>query len=199
MLVGHAAAQSPVPTVARALKAESYVLMVEPRAMRSAHSRSFAEAKRTVFTPVREVGGKVVYSAYDEKSFDKLGISWESFATRARAAADRRLATLQPELIKDAAGRVRYAVYRGAEPIYANLLLAPSLARVFVNVFGEEVWLAAPDRHALYVFPADPQVVDEFAGDLEERFENNGFAASEEVFSLNQAGELKAVAIFTRN
>lgn len=194
---GESMAQSSAPKVARAQKLENYVLVVEPRAMRSEHSRELGGARRTVFTPAREMGGSEVYAPYGKEEFEKLGISWESFVERARRAADRRLATLQPELIKDKDGRVIYAVYRGEEPIYASLMVAPSLARVFAKVFGEEVWVAAPDRHALYVFPAKMESVFEFAADLEVRFESTGFAASEEVFSVNQSGELKAVANFT--
>lgn len=165
--------------------------------MRSEYSRELGEARRTVFTPAREVEGSEALEVYNKVAFEKLGISWESFVERARKAADRKVATLKPELIKDNEGKVLYAVYRGPEPIYASLLVAPSLAKVFANVFGEEVWLAAPDRNALYVFPARMEAVFEFAADLELRFESTGFAASEELFSLNQVGELKAVGTFT--
>lgn len=192
-----AVAQSPAPTVTRAFKLESYLLQVEPKAMRTAISKPYGNSQRTVFTPAREVGGNDWLTTYSEAEFEKLGISWESFMERARIAADRRLATLKPELVKDRDGRVLYAVYRGERPSYSSLLLAPSLAKVFEKIFGPEVWLAAPDRHSLYVFPANPEVVNNFAADLEERFQTNAFAASEEVFSLNTAGELRAVAVFT--
>lgn len=190
-------AQSTAPTVARALKPETYLLQIEPKAMRTANSRPYGNAQRTVFTPAREIGGEDWLETYNQADFEKLGISWESFVERARKAADRRLAALKPELVKDREGRVLYAVYRGAAPVYSSLLVAPSLAKVFEKIFGGEVWLATPDRNSLYVFPANAEVVNDFASDLEERFQTNAFAASEEVFSLNTAGELRAVAVFT--
>ncbi|TLD72035.1 hypothetical protein FEM03_04740 [Phragmitibacter flavus] len=196
-LVTSADAQSPSPTVARALKPETYLLQIEPKAMRTANSRPYGSAQKTVFTPAKEVGGDDWLDPYNKEDFEKLGISWESFVERARKAADRRLASLKPELVKDREGRVLYAVYRGAEPVYSSLLVAPSLAKVFEKIFGGEVWLATPDRNSLYVFPANAEVVNDFAGDLEERFQTNAFAASEEIFSLNTAGELRAVAVFT--
>jgi hypothetical protein len=68
---------------------------------------------------------------------------------------------------------------------------------VFQNVFGKEVWVAAPDRNALYVFPPNPAIVDDFSGDLQQRFESDAFAASEEVFVIPaNRSELKAVATF---
>jgi hypothetical protein len=178
-------------------QAEPFLLLPEPREMRVAHSIILGGAKHTVFTPMHRTAGKTALEAYSKAEFAKLGISADSFAERARAAADRILASLQPELIKDDAGRVRYAVYRGDEPIYACLMVAPSLGKVFQNVFGKEVWVAAPDRNALYVFPPNAAVVDDFSGDLEQRFEAEAFAASEEVFVVPaDRGELKAVATF---
>lgn len=179
-------------------KAEPYLLLPEPKEMRVAHSITLGGAKRTAFTPARRLAGTGSIETYSKADFAKLGISPDSFAEKARAAADRLLATLQPELIKDDAGRVRYAVYRGEAPIYACLLAAPSLAKVFENVFGKEVWVAAPDRNALYVFPPNAAIVDDFAADLQDRFESNAFSASEEVFVVQGAtGEMRAVGTFS--
>jgi hypothetical protein len=180
-----------------ALKAEPFLLLPEPREMRVAHSVVLGGARHTVFTPVRQVAGKPGLVPYSKDEFAKLGIGADTFAERSREAADRILATLKPEFIKDDAGRVRYAVYRGDSPIFACLLVAPSLGKVFQNVFGKECWVAAPDRNALYVFPPNPTIVDDFAGDLQERFEAEAFAASEEVFIIKgETGEIRAVGTF---
>lgn len=188
-----APARPAVPT-----KAEPYLLLPEPKEMRVGHSVTLGGAKFTVFNPVHRLAGKPGLEPYSKAEFAKLGISPETFADRARLAADRLLAGLQPELIKDDSGRVRYAVYRGDDQVYACLLAAPSLAKVFQNIFGSEVWVASPDRHALYVFPPNPVVVDDFAGDLQDRFETDAFAASEEVFIIRgDTGEMRAVGTFT--
>lgn len=192
-----AAAPAAAPAPAAPLKAETFLLLPEPREMRVGHSVVLGGAKQTVFTPVHRPAGKRELERYSKAEFAKLGIGPESFADKARAAADRLLASLQPELIKDDAGRVRYAVYRGDDSIFACLLVAPSLAKVFENVFGKEVWVAVPDRHALYVFPPNSAIVDDFAGDLQERFETDAFAASEEVFIVKgDTGEMRAVGTF---
>lgn len=180
-----------------AVKAEPFLLLPEPREMRVAHSVALGGAKHTVFTPVRRIAGKPGLVPYGKEEFAKLGISADTFAEKAREAADRILAGLQPEFIKDDAGRVRYAVYRGDDPVIACLLVAPSLAKVFQKIFGKEIWVAAPDRHALYVFPPNPAIVDDFAGDLQARFESEAFAASEEVFIIRgETGEMRAVGTF---
>lgn len=176
-------------------RAEPYVLLPEPRVMGSSISKPFAKSLHTVFTPARKsADGKVQVFTRDE--FAKLGLSWESFLERAQAAADRRLAELQPELKKDESGKVLYAVYRSEEPSMACLLVAPSLSIIFKNIFGEEVWLMAPDRNSLFVFPGRNDAVEEFAEDLLDRFEDNPFAASNEIFAVKSGAAPRVVGSF---
>src|SRR5256885_2224331 len=87
-----------------------------------------------------------------------------------RCGWDRTLGSLQPEPKKDESGRVLYAVYRSDQPLMACLLVAPGLAEVFKKLLAEEVWLVAPDRNSLFVFPGRNDAVEEFADDLKERF-----------------------------
>ncbi len=190
-------AADPAPAVTKAPpKAETYLLLPEPRVMGSSISKPFADSKNTVFTPARlSADGKLRVSTREE--FVKLGLSWESFLERAQAVADRRLAELQPELKKDATGKVLYAVYRSEEPTMACLLIAPSLGIIFKNVFGDEIWLVAPDRNSLFVFPAREEAVEEFADDLRGRFEDNAFAASDEIFVLKKGASPKVIGNFS--
>lgn len=178
-------------------KLETLLLMPEPKAMRSAYSIVPAGAKQTVLTPYRESsvspGG---IEPYSQASFAKLGLSVETFAERAKTAADKRLMLLKPELIKGVDGKIAYAVYRGESSLYATLLVAPSLPKIFEELFGKEIWVAMPDRHALYVFPAREEAFHEFAEDLAERYTTDAFAVSCEVFAIKAGSEPKVVATF---
>ncbi|HEY2574490.1 MAG TPA: hypothetical protein VGH65_10480 [Verrucomicrobiaceae bacterium] len=176
-----------------AVKAETYLLLPEPRAMGTAVSRPFADSRETVFTPTRQDADGKLHSI-SRGEFAKLGLGWDSYLERAQAVAERRLSTLQPELIKGENGKVAYAVYRGEDPSIACLLVAPSLAIIFKNIFGAEVWLVAPDRHSLFVFPARKEALEEFVDDLRERFEDNPFAASDEVFAVKKGAAPRVVA-----
>lgn len=185
------AAQTP------AKKLEAYVLMPEPSALRSVNSRAPAGAHKTVFSPAcetRETQGVKVYSA-DE--FSKLGVGIDTFTERAKAAAEARLTTLQAEFIKDASGKTRYAVYRGDSPLIASLIVAPSLAKIYSKLFGGDVWAVLPDRHSLYLFPANPEMLAEFADDLENRYKNDPYAASCEVFLVKPGEAPRVIAAFT--
>ncbi len=178
-------------------KLETLLLMPEPKAMRSAYSIVPAGAKQTVLTPYRESAvSPSGIEPYSLASFAKLGLSVETFAERAKTAADKRLTQMQPELKKGEDGRIAYAVYRGESSLFPSLLIAPSLPKIFEELFGKEIWVAMPDRHALYVFPARPDILQEFTADLAERYAEDAFAASCEVFSLKVGEEPKVVASF---
>jgi hypothetical protein len=178
-------------------KLETLLLMPEPKAMRTAFSITPAGAKQTVLTPYRESAvSPSGVEPYGQESFAKLGLSAETFAQRAKAAADKRLIQLKPELIKGADGKIAYAVYRGESSLFATLLVAPSLPKIFEELFGKEIWVAMPDRHAFYVFPAKAELLEEFTEDLAERYATDAFAASCEVFSLKAGEEPKVVASF---
>ncbi len=183
-------------TVAK--KLEAFLLLPEPKAMRTKQSMTIGNALHTVLTPARQIATSPGIELYSSAEFAKLGISIDSFLKKAREAADKKLSSIQPEFMKDEAGRIRYAVYRGEEPLYACLLIAPSLSKIFESIFGKEIWLVAPDRNSLYIFPANAPVLDDFTADLQERFETTPYSASEEVFSLKlDTGELKAIGNFT--
>jgi len=178
-------------------KLESLLLMPEPKAMHTTYSIIPQGAKQTVLTPMRESAtAPAGVENHTQETFAKLGISAETFAQRAKTAADKRLLQMQPELKKGDDGRIAYAVYRGDDPLFASLLVAPSLPKIFEELFGKEIWVAAPDRHAIYIFPARTDILQEFTADLAERYATDPFAASCEVFSIKVGEEPKVVASF---
>ncbi|SKA97334.1 hypothetical protein SAMN02745166_02597 [Prosthecobacter debontii] len=175
---------------------ESLLLLPEPKIMRNSLSFFPEGAELTVLTPAKELKETPWVMPYRPDEFKQLGLSVETFAERAKKAADKRLATLKPELIKNAEGQVAYAVYRSDQPLMASLLVAPSLPAIFEKLFGDEIWVALPDRHSLFVFPARPEAIEEFAADLEQRYLSDTRAASPEIFAIKKGGVPKVVASF---
>ncbi len=175
---------------------ETCLLVPEPRALRTERSVVIEGAVRTALSPAREIKERPGLEVYDRENFQRLGLSVESFEERARKTADKLLKSFQPEVIKNAKGEVVYAVYRNERPVMACLLVAPSLPQVFESLFGEEIWVAAPDRHSLYVFPAKAEAMQEYIDDLAERYRTEAFAASVEVFSIKAGEAPKVVGAF---
>jgi hypothetical protein len=175
---------------------ETLLMLPEPRALRTELSVVLAEAQKTVFSPAREVDRIPGIEVYPKEDFQRYGLSPETFAERSKKTADRLLGELEADLIKDATGKVLYAVYRGDRPIMACLLMAPSLPQKFQDLFGSEIWVATPDRHSLYIFPAKPEALQEFVPDLAARFEEDAHAASSEIFALKAGQPPQVVASF---
>jgi len=179
-----------------AKRLETLLMLPEPRVLRTERSITPEGAELTVLSPAREVADSPGIEVYAKEDFERLGLSPETFAERSKKIADRLLASLKPDLIKDAAGKVQYAVYRGDRPIMSSLLMAPSLPQVFEELFGKEIWVACPDRHSLFVFPAKPEAIEEFVADLADRFESDAHASSPEIFALKAGVPMRVVASF---
>ena len=178
-------------------KLEAYLLLPEPSALRSEISQPLGGGRKTVVTPAKETSEAPGLKHYTKEEFNRLGISLETFAERARAAADARLKTIMPEFIKDEKGKTRYAVFRSESSLIASLISAPSLASLFTKTFAGDVWAVLPDRHSLYIFPADPELLAEFTDDLAQRYRSDPYAASCEVFLIKPGEAPKAVATFS--
>jgi hypothetical protein len=178
------------------VRLEPFLMLPEPRAMRTERSLVPDGARATVLTPAREISSIPGIEVYSKEEFAKLGLSPETFAERAQKTADRLLASLKPDLIKNSEGQVIYAVFRGERPVMASLLMAPSLASLFENLFGAEIWVALPDRHSLYVFPPKAEALEEFTADLAERFQEDAHAASAEIFALKKGAAPRVVGSF---
>lgn len=169
-----------------------------PKLIGTSNAKAMGGSVTTVFCPAREISRAPYVEVYTDAEFSKLGISADAFEEKARQAAERLLTVYRPELIKDATGKVAYGVYRGEKEIFPCLMMAPSLGKVFENVFGKEVIVAMPDRNALYIFPPNPAVVEDFAADMESRYELSLNAASDEVFVIKgETGEIRALGSFS--
>jgi hypothetical protein len=151
---------------------------------------------KTVLTPARELADLPGIETYSKEAFKKLGLSVETFAARSRAAADKLLVVFKPELARDEDGTVLYALFRSDRPIVASLLMAPSLPRMFEETFGKEIWVVMPNRYSMFVFPAKPEVLKNFSEELGERYRNDAYAASGEIFALKAGEEPRVVGSY---
>jgi len=194
VLLGAMASQAQVQPAKK--KLEPYLLMPEPSALRTDLSIIPSGSHKTVLSPAHEIEGGQGVKVYTKEEFAKLGIGVDAFAAKAKAAADTRLKEMEPDFIKDEQGKTRYAVYRGDSSLLATLLVAPSLGKGFNKLFDSDIWAVTPDRHSLYLFPAKPEMLAEFADDLADRYKSDPYATSCEVFLIKSGEAPKVVATF---
>ena len=175
---------------------ETLLLLPEPKALRNELSVMPKGAVKTVLSPARELADLPGIQTYSREEFKRLGLSVETFNARAKKAADRLLTGFKPELVRDDEGRAIYALFRSERPVVASLLAAPSLPKLFEGTFGGEIWVAMPNRYSLFVFPAKPEALQGFTEELAERYRNDAYAASGEIFLLKAGEEPRVVGSF---
>lgn len=169
-----------------AVAAEEFCLLLEPKDG-PAVSKLLKGAKMTALVPGREtrVGGVRYYTAAE---FEALGFGWEGFTRRAEATASRMLATLKPEVTKDAKGFVTSAVVRGKSHLTAGVVLSPKFYEMFRATMGDDLVLLIPDRFTVYVYPRPMGGYKTMGPKILEDYAEATYPVSYEVLLLNRDG-----------
>lgn len=163
-------------------KLRPYWVMVEPDFLRPEMGMTVEGGKHTFFVPGREIAGYPGIEAYRRVDFDKLRISWDAFYAKASLEAARWLLTLEPEYIKDHAGRAKYAVIRSEKPLVSGLVTASNFVSKFRKLLGPNLVVFVPDRQSIYVFPEKVEVYSEYALAMHSRYTEATYSCSREVF-----------------
>lgn len=172
---------------------EEFCLLIEPKDG-PAVQQLLKGAKMTALVPGRETRlGGVRY--YTEAEFATLGLGWKDFTRKAEATAARVLATLKPEVTKDARGFVTSAVLRGKSHLTAGVVLAPKFYEMFRGTMGDDLVLLIPDRFTVYVFPRPMGDYKALGPKILEEYDAATYPVSYEVLLLNKEG-LSALGSF---
>jgi hypothetical protein len=172
---------------------EEFCLLIEPKDGPPV-SKLLKGAKNTALVPGREtrLGGVRYYTAAE---FEAMGLGWPGFTRKAEATATRVLATLTPELTKDAKGYVSSAVVRGKSHLTAGVVLSPRFYELFRTSMGDDLVLLIPDRFTVYVFPRPMGDYKALGPKILEAYAEATYPVSYEVLLLNKDG-LSALGSF---
>jgi hypothetical protein len=102
------------------------------------------------------------------------------------------LATLNPEMIRDAHGVIEMALLNSDDPTLASCILNPGFLRRFSAVFGPELILAIPSRKKIYVFPKLANRLPQVVQMIHDDFMISPQPVSMELFELSKKG-LRAI------
>lgn len=172
---------------------EEFCLLIEPKEG-PAVSQAIKGAHMTALVPGRETSiGGVRY--YTKEEFEALGLGWSGFQKKAEETAGRVLATLKPEIARDAKNFVTSAVLRGQSHLTASTVLAPRFYEMFRATMGDDLVVLIPDRFTVYVFPRPLGQYKEFGPKILEAYAAATYPVSCEVLLLNKQG-LSALGSF---
>lgn len=172
---------------------EEFCLLIEPKEG-PAVAQPIKGAQKTALVPGRETSiGGVRY--YTKEEFEALGLGWSGFQKKAEAAATRVLATLKPEITRDAKNFVTSAVLRGPSHLTASAVLAPRFYEMFRATMGDDLVVLIPDRFTVYVFPRPLGQYKELGPKILAAYAEAAYPVSYEVLLLNKQG-LSALGSF---
>ena len=133
-----------------------------------------------------------------KEEFTALGVDWATFSSQAAAAASAKLASLQPELIRDRNQVIDCAILRSTRPTddITIAVLAPDFLKRFTPLFGRKMLLAIPDRHTVYLFPKLASRYQDYGERVLAVYRKSESPVSREVFELSTGG-LRAIGEYT--
>jgi len=140
-------------------------------------------------------GRPVVYLS--QEKFAALGVDWAVFRAKSAAAASAELASLQPELIRDANQVIECAIFHSKCPVddITAAILAPDFLKRFTPLFGRKMLLAIPDRRTVYLFPRLASRYPNYAERVLAVYRKSECPVSREVFELSAEG-LRAIGAY---
>lgn len=187
---------SPPVTEAEPKKLELFCLLIEPNDLQEV-TQAIPGAQHTVLVPGRETSiGTVRY--YRKTEFEQMGLGWNGFEQKARAAASRVFATLKPVITRDRHGFATLAEVRGTSHLTASSILAPEFYEHFRKLMGDELVLLIPDRFTIYVFPRPLGEYKDWGKKILHAYADAAHPVSYEVLLLNRDG-LSALGVFQKD
>jgi hypothetical protein len=187
------AADKPLVKVA-APALEPVCVVIEPKLLRTATAHVFPGAKNTILTPASELKSGV--KLLDDESWKALGMEWPTFLAKAKEAAARHLASLTPEVHKDARGTVEYVKYTSERHLTSSIILCPDLLKQVSPLLGTTIVALVPDRFTVYLFPRQSGAFVKQGPAVATLFTDAIYPASDEAFEISENG-IKSIGNFT--
>jgi hypothetical protein len=153
-------------------------------------------SKRTLLYPATL--GKETFSKPLNHSPGMGAKSWDQLVKQSQEDSHLKLATLNPEMIRDSRGIIQMAVISTDDQTTATLVLLPSFLSHFSAVFGPELIVAIPARNKIYVFPKLANELPKMTDIMREDYLISPMPVSTELFELSKKG-IRAIGTFDPN
>lgn len=172
---------------------EPYCLALEPKVLQTKVSQLMPGSKSTVLSPAKEtdVGLKML----SEEEWKALGMPWEDFLKKSRAAALKLLQKITPQVVKDQRGIVEYLILTSDSPLTSSILLCPELLPKVSETLGNDVVALVPDRFTIYLFPRKTGAFVKHGKEIAAIFATATYPSSEEAFELTETS-IKSIGSF---
>ena len=170
-----------------AVKKQKYVLLIEPRGMRSAVSMIIPGARNTVYSAGYE--GSLGVSHYKAEEFRRIFKSdWKQFRERALKDSAKHLKRLKPVMVRNSDNIIEYGLIQSEDPLTASTILLPQFREKFKDVFGSELLVLVPNRSTILVFSDSDNNLNKYKETVIKMYKDSIYPVSREIFRLNGTG-----------
>lgn len=180
------AADRVLPGTAPAPAPEPLCAILQPELLKSEIARPLADSKKTFLVPARE--GEFGLTMLSPDQFRELGIGWDAFLLRAKAAASRLLSATRAEFIRNDRKEVTHAVLRSDRHHLPSVILAPEFVDRFRETLGTRLVVVIPNHYTVYVFSRNFGAYRSFGPSALEQYELSLWPCSREVFEVTPDG-----------
>lgn len=189
----HTAESKPAAAEKSAHSLEPICITLEPKVLATKVSHEMPGSKSTVLSPAKEtdVGLKIL----SEEDWKALGMTWEEFLGKSRAAALRLLQKITPQVVKDQRGIVEYIILTSDSPLTSSILLCPELVPKVSETLGTDIVALAPDRFSIYLFPRKTGAFVKHGKEIAAIFATATYPSSDEAFELTETS-IKSIGSF---
>lgn len=175
----------------RAVGAEAWFLIPEPKFMGHHVTQPIPGAKSTVLAAVEETEFGLGFARKEQAE----AATGDGVLQVTRARATEWLKQLQPAYTRDKKNVVEFATLHSETLPVAATVLAPEFWRRFEEVFGPKMRVVIPNRHTVFVFPDVETDLDQYSRMVLTAWRSGAPKVSLEVFELSERG-LRAVGAF---
>lgn len=124
-------------------------------------------------------------TADEVKALEDSEPSWRQEAV---LRADRLVAGLDSDTVRDSQGVILAIVLDGESPVTCSALFSAELVRQYEDLLGPEFYVAVPTRFRLYLFPKLASRIAEFAPAVLSDYRVSPHPVSTEVMEVSREG-----------
>lgn len=158
-------------------------------------ARKPSGAEKTLMVPFYEWDYGV--RSFSKEEWDTRELKWDDLLERSEKLGDQLVAKVEPKLVRDERGVVRYAFLAAKEPFLSTVVFSDKFREQFKDTLGDNLLIVFIDRGLLYAFPAVGGSIEEYGPSLVDEFRVTPLPVSLEVFLLNDSG-MKVIGELSR-
>lgn len=178
--------------VSPAVRADQWVLAVEPSFMDHKMRRSIEGSQRTSLAIARVVDGGIEPLTREQKK--SVHMTFDQIRAEALKTASATLARMKPEFIRDKNGVIRHAAIESPDPLTASCVLAPEFGEKFRDTLGPDLLVAMPTRNQILVFSRQDDTHLRLSETIIGNYLSSNYPVSREIFAL-EGGRLRSLGV----